>query len=53
VYKFLKDSTGVKRISWNFATYFIISPIGEVQAFTGSEPYDLRDTIVDLMNEEL
>lgn len=53
VYKFLKAASGIKRISWNFATYFIISPSGQVQAFSGSEPYDLRVTIVDLMNEEL
>jgi len=53
VYNFLKEATGVKRISWNFATYFVVSPSGEIEAFSGTEPHELRDTIVDLMNEEL
>jgi glutathione peroxidase len=53
VYQYLKTVTGIRKITWNFATYFLVSPDGEVQAYSGSEPYDLRDVIVDLMNEEL
>jgi glutathione peroxidase len=53
VYQYLKTVTGLRRITWNFATYFLVSPDGEVQAYSGSEPYDLREVIVDLMNEEL
>ena len=53
VYKYLKAAAGIQKISWNFATYFIVSPDGQVQAFSGSEPDELRDIIADFMNEEL
>ena len=53
VYKYLKAASGVSKIEWNFATYFIISGDGHVEAYSDLEPYELKDIIVDLMNEEL
>lgn len=38
VYKYLKHVTGTKAIGWNFATYFIVDPVGNVEAHHDVEP---------------
>lgn len=55
VYKFLKREAGPSRISWNFATYFVVGPDGSVQSHSGVEPMQLKDTALQLLasSEEL
>ena len=53
VYKYLKNNAGPKRITWNFATYFIIGPDGTVQSFSGVEPMDLKGDVLALIDQEL
>ena len=53
VYRFLKREAGPKAITWNFATYFVISPTGKVRSYSGVEPMDLKELIDGLMEDEL
>eukprot|EP00979_Chaetoceros_neogracilis_P018405 scaffold10583_cov290-Chaetoceros_neogracile.AAC.24 len=54
VYKFLKKEAGPASISWNFSTYFVVSPAGVVRSYSGVEPMDLQELIVGLLeNKEL
>lgn len=53
VYKFLKREAGPPTISWNFATYFVISPTGEVRSFSGVNPMELEDLILNMLDTEL
>lgn len=57
VYVYLKKhaKNAPNTIQWNFATYFVIEPNGDVTAYNGVEPMQLQDTIADLMarGEEL
>mmetsp|Transcript_9769 Transcript_9769/g.13814 ORF Transcript_9769/g.13814 Transcript_9769/m.13814 type:complete len:229 (-) Transcript_9769:181-867(-) len=53
VYVHLKKNAGPKRIGWNFDTYFVVSPTGEVRSFSGVEPLELKSIISDLIDEEL
>jgi glutathione peroxidase len=48
VYKYLKSKAGPASITWNFATYYVVGPDGSVEAFSGVEPIELKDTIVNL-----
>lgn len=48
VYKFLKSKAGPASITWNFATYYVVAPDGGVEAFTGVEPLELKDTLLNL-----
>jgi glutathione peroxidase len=50
VYKWLKSRAGPSRISWNFATYYVIGPEGQVEAFSGVEPYVLKDKLLSLLS---
>ena len=47
VYKYLKQKTGTTAIGWNFATYFVVDPAGNVQAHHGVEPMDLLPLILE------
>lgn len=53
VYKFLKSQAGIPTIHWNFATYFVVSPDGTVESHSGVEPMELKDTVMDLLEQEL
>uniref|UniRef100_A0A7S2EC20 Glutathione peroxidase n=1 Tax=Ditylum brightwellii TaxID=49249 RepID=A0A7S2EC20_9STRA len=53
VYKFLKSQAGPPAIGWNFATYFVISPDGHVQSFSGVEPLELKDLVLEMVDQEL
>jgi glutathione peroxidase len=49
VYKYLKYHTGTTAVTWNFATYFVVSPDGTtVQAYHGTEPMELLPTVLEL-----
>ena len=52
VYHFLKKVAGPPRITWNFATYYVISPQGVVQSFSGVEPMDLAPAILEAMGAD-
>jgi glutathione peroxidase-family protein len=53
VYKFLKSKAGPGSIQWNFATYFVVGPDGDVQSHSGVEPMQLKDLALNLLKEEL
>ena len=53
VYKYLKKEAGPHNIGWNFATYYVISPNGTVQSFSGVKPSQLESISRDLLSEEL
>lgn len=53
VYKFLKREAGPPTISWNFATYFVVSPEGVVRSYSGVEPMDLQKLIFEMLEKEL
>jgi len=53
VYKFLKREAGPPSITWNFATYFVISPEGEIRSYSGVEPMDLQELIFEMLEKEL
>lgn len=53
LYKYLKQQTGISAITWNFATYFVISPDGTVSQHSGVEPLQLQSHLVGLLKEEL
>jgi glutathione peroxidase-family protein len=52
VYKYLKSKTGIHNIEWNFSTYFVVGPNGDVHSQSGVEPMQLKDLALDLLNEE-
>eukprot|EP00565_Helicotheca_tamesis_P004525 CAMPEP_0185727442 /NCGR_PEP_ID=MMETSP1171-20130828/3131_1 /TAXON_ID=374046 /ORGANISM="Helicotheca tamensis, Strain CCMP826" /LENGTH=236 /DNA_ID=CAMNT_0028396017 /DNA_START=85 /DNA_END=795 /DNA_ORIENTATION=+ len=53
VYKYLKREGAVSSITWNFATYFVISPAGDVRSFNGVEPMELKDLVLEMVEKEL
>jgi glutathione peroxidase len=59
VYKFLKYTTAenegdaLQNIQWNFATYYVVDPKGDVQVFHGVEPLQLQELALNLLNDEL
>jgi glutathione peroxidase-family protein len=53
VYKYLKKKAGPGSIQWNFATYFVVGPDGDVQSHSGVEPMELKDLALNLLKEEL
>uniref|UniRef100_A0A7S3V5C0 Glutathione peroxidase n=1 Tax=Chaetoceros debilis TaxID=122233 RepID=A0A7S3V5C0_9STRA len=52
-YKYLKAQAGPMQIGWNFATYFVISPEGQVRSYSGVEPMELKDLISGIIEKEL
>ena len=53
VYKYLKSKAGPGSIQWNFATYFVVGPDGDIQSHSGVEPMQLKDLALNLLKEEL
>ena len=53
VYMFLKKVTKTHRIQWNFNTYFVIDPRGNVNAHTGIEPLQLLEPLLNQIDHEL
>lgn len=52
VYKFLKSKAGPTSIQWNFATYFVVSPDGVINSYSGAEPLHLKDTLMGLLKTD-
>ena len=52
VYKYLKKVTGTTAIGWNFATYFVVDPSGNVEAHSGVEPMNLLPLILEKAGSE-
>lgn len=52
IYMYLKSQTDVSSIGWNFATYFVVGPDGDVTAHTGVEPLQLKSTIFEKLGKE-
>jgi len=50
VYHYLKTKAGPPKIIWNFATYYVVSPGGTIQSYSGVEPLELEQAILDTMN---
>ena len=53
VYKYLKSQAGPSTITWNFATYFIVSPDGSIESQSGIEPTELEEFALGLLEDEL
>lgn len=49
VYMYLKKVAGPPTITWNFATYYVVGPDGTVNSYSGVEPTDLKEVILDAM----
>jgi len=49
VYDYLKKVAGPPRITWNFATYYVVTPGGSVTSHSGVEPLDLVPAILKAM----
>jgi glutathione peroxidase-family protein len=49
VYHYLKKVAGPPRITWNFATYYVVSPDGTVNSYSGVEPTSLKEVIMEAM----
>ncbi len=52
VYHYLKKVAGPPRITWNFATYYVVNTQGVIQSFSGVEPMDLAPTILEVMGAD-
>ena len=52
VYKYLKSVAGPAMIGWNFATYFVVSPDGSIDSYSGAEPISLKDTLLSLLQTD-
>ena len=52
VYKYLKSVAGPATIGWNFATYFVVSPDGSIDSYSGTEPMGLKDTVMSLVQTD-
>lgn len=53
VYKWLKSQSETKHIKWNFATYFVVSIDGTVEAHHGIEPKKLHHIVNNILNPHL
>eukprot|EP00339_Tiarina_fusa_P011358 CAMPEP_0117048332 /NCGR_PEP_ID=MMETSP0472-20121206/33408_1 /TAXON_ID=693140 ORGANISM="Tiarina fusus, Strain LIS" /NCGR_SAMPLE_ID=MMETSP0472 /ASSEMBLY_ACC=CAM_ASM_000603 /LENGTH=230 /DNA_ID=CAMNT_0004761387 /DNA_START=42 /DNA_END=734 /DNA_ORIENTATION=+ len=53
VYKYLKSKAGPATITWNFATYYIVSPDGSIESKSGIEPTELSEVALGLLEGEL
>jgi glutathione peroxidase len=52
VYKYLKSKAGPASITWNFATYYVVSPDGSITSHSGVEPMDLKDRVLSLVQSD-
>ena len=53
VYKYLKGVASLPEILWNFATYYVIFPDGEVTDHSGVTPIKLVLVVLSHYNDEL
>jgi glutathione peroxidase-family protein len=53
IYKYLKSEAGPATITWNFATYYVVSPSGSISSQSGVEPHELSEVALDLLEGEL
>ena len=53
VYKFLKKVAGPHNIAWNFATYYVVAPNGDVMSYSNVKPSFLHHLAHDMLVEEL
>eukprot|EP00986_Skeletonema_menzelii_P004043 scaffold1332_cov137-Skeletonema_menzelii.AAC.5 len=49
VYLYLKKVAGPPRITWNFATYYVVRPDGTVNSYSGVQPTELKEVILEAM----
>mmetsp|Transcript_10545 Transcript_10545/g.23005 ORF Transcript_10545/g.23005 Transcript_10545/m.23005 type:complete len:271 (+) Transcript_10545:135-947(+) len=49
VYHYLKKVAGPPQITWNFASYYVITPHGVVSSFNGVHPLDLIAPVLEAM----
>ena len=47
VYKFLKAQDGPQEIEWNFNTYYIVDAEGTVRSFSGIDPDNVRNILLE------
>mmetsp|Transcript_3723 Transcript_3723/g.5464 ORF Transcript_3723/g.5464 Transcript_3723/m.5464 type:complete len:228 (-) Transcript_3723:78-761(-) len=52
VYKYLKREADHGPITWNFATYFVVSPDGSIESYSGVEPMKLKGVAMALLNND-
>lgn len=52
IYHYLKKVAGPPQIGWNFATYYIVTPSGSVQSFSGVEPLELETAVLEAMGAD-
>jgi len=52
VYHYLKKVAGPPQITWNFATYYVITPQGTVASQSGVEPMDLVPAVLEAMGAD-
>eukprot|EP00545_Synedropsis_sp_CCMP1620_P008364 CAMPEP_0119005758 /NCGR_PEP_ID=MMETSP1176-20130426/1913_1 /TAXON_ID=265551 /ORGANISM="Synedropsis recta cf, Strain CCMP1620" /LENGTH=222 /DNA_ID=CAMNT_0006957599 /DNA_START=12 /DNA_END=680 /DNA_ORIENTATION=- len=52
VYLYLKSQGALGAIGWNFATYFVVGPDGDITAHSGVEPLQLKSTIFEKLGKE-
>jgi len=52
VYHYLKKVAGPPRITWNFATYYVVTPEGIVASISGVEPLDLVEAVLEAMSAD-
>ncbi len=52
VYKYLKSVAGPSVIEWNFATYFVVSPDGTVDSYSGANPMSLKGNLLSLLQTD-
>jgi glutathione peroxidase len=53
VYRYLKQKFGPARVTWNFGTYYLISPSGSVEVFNNVSPNDLSILVKKHIRTEL
>jgi glutathione peroxidase-family protein len=52
VYQYLKSKAGPDNIHWNFATYYVVDPSGDVKSYNGVEPMSLHEVAMGLLRGE-
>jgi glutathione peroxidase len=52
IYLYLKSQGSLLSIGWNFATYFVVGPDGDITAHSGVEPMQLKSTIFEKLGKE-
>jgi len=47
VYQYLKKKAGPEEITWNFQTYYVVDPDGNVKSYQDVEPLDMREMLLE------